>query len=302
LTAHDTFGVNNTYPEEPDVDFTQQEREQFKQVKVVFFDLDGTMINNRLELEQETIDAVNLILARGITPIIATGRSFEAAWQFLRRLHPHYPIICYNGAVIYADEGRQKLHEFTLDDEIARMVIELGREYELHTHGFFQGRLLYEEHSSDGDRYQNHGGLKAEIVNFDLMESLNFTKMMYVSDDRASILAAASRLDELFAARLSHYFSLPHFYEMVSGKVGKERAASILLDDLGLKPNQAMAFGDGHNDIGLLRYVGTGVAMGNSEQEVRLASDYVAPDNDDFGVARFLDAAFGLDLFNQAKS
>lgn len=273
------------------------DRARLDKIKIVFTDLDGTLISSERELEQKSVEVLKALKAKGITTIVATGRSYESASPFISKLFPEGPSICFNGAVIYADHGKKKLHEFLLDDDMARTILEYGREYDLHTLGFQQGQLLYETHSEDGDRFQSHGGLTAELADFDRMEHLGFSKMMYVSDDRESILKAADRLEDLYGKRLSHYFSIPYFYEFVNGNVGKDKAAAVLLKDLGLRSEQAMAFGDAHNDVGMLEFVGIGVAMANSEPEVKEAADTEALSNDDLGVARFLDNAFGLGVF-----
>ena len=57
----------------------------------------------------------------------------------------------------------------------------------------------------------------------------------------------------------------------------------------GLKPEQVMAFGDGENDIEMIEYAGFGVAMGNACPGAKAAADYVAPGNDEDGVAKTIE-------------
>ena len=61
-----------------------------------------------------------------------------------------------------------------------------------------------------------------------------------------------------------------------------------LLAHYGIAPDEAIAFGDGGNDIEMLRYVGTGVAMGNASDEVKAAADYVTTSVDDEGICHAL--------------
>ena len=61
-----------------------------------------------------------------------------------------------------------------------------------------------------------------------------------------------------------------------------------MASDRGLGIVECMAFGDGGNDISILRRAGTGVAMGNAGTEVKAAADYVTRDIDDGGVAHAL--------------
>lgn len=58
---------------------------------------------------------------------------------------------------------------------------------------------------------------------------------------------------------------------------------------MGICREEIMAFGDGLNDLRMIREVGTGVAMGNARDEVKAAADYIALSNDEEGVARFIE-------------
>ena len=65
------------------------------------------------------------------------------------------------------------------------------------------------------------------------------------------------------------------------------------LDENGLKREEIMAFGDGENDIDMLKFAGIGVAMGNASDEVKAAADYVTDSVDADGIAKAL-KHFGL--------
>ena len=61
-----------------------------------------------------------------------------------------------------------------------------------------------------------------------------------------------------------------------------------MLAHFGIPASDTMAFGDGGNDIEMLRFAGVGVAMGNAGEEVRLAADYVTDDVDHDGIQNAL--------------
>src|SRR6185312_15558887 len=77
--------------------------------------------------------------------------------------------------------------------------------------------------------------------------------------------------------------------EFLHPDVSKGAALREAMTYLGIDPARVIAFGDGHNDIGLLKEAGTGVAMANAEEEVRVLADLVAPSNTEDGIARVLD-------------
>ena len=78
-------------------------------------------------------------------------------------------------------------------------------------------------------------------------------------------------------------------------EAGVDKAEGIdrLLARFGIGLDETMAFGDGGNDIPMLRHVGTGVAMGNADGAVKAEADYVTTSVDEEGIARAL-RHFGL--------
>ena len=80
--------------------------------------------------------------------------------------------------------------------------------------------------------------------------------------------------------------SLGYNIEINAVGVDKGRGLMELGELLGIRPEEIMACGDGDNDIGMLKRAGLGVAMGNAEEDVKAAADYVAETNDDEGAAK----------------
>ena len=76
----------------------------------------------------------------------------------------------------------------------------------------------------------------------------------------------------------------PYFADIVPGGLSKSYGASKILERIGIGPEECIAFGDGGNDIPLLRYAGIGVAMGNAPESVRSAADYVTDSVENDGV------------------
>ena len=85
----------------------------------------------------------------------------------------------------------------------------------------------------------------------------------------------------------------PLFADVVPAGVSKAEGIDRILDFYGIGLDEAMAFGDGGNDIPMLQHVGLSVAMGNAEQEVKRAASHVTTSVDDHGIARAL-RRFGL--------
>jgi len=88
--------------------------------------------------------------------------------------------------------------------------------------------------------------------------------------------------------RLDVYRSEPFFLEVLPKGINKAATLEKLLNHLGCRREELMAFGDGYNDISMLKYAGMGVVMGNANDAVKKEGDYIAPSNDENGIVDVL--------------
>ena len=85
----------------------------------------------------------------------------------------------------------------------------------------------------------------------------------------------------------------PAFTDITSGEADKGKGLQVMAEYLGLDISETMAFGDGGNDISIIREAGIGVAMGNANEEVKAMADYVTSSVDEDGVKNAL-VHFGI--------
>ena len=97
------------------------------------------------------------------------------------------------------------------------------------------------------------------------------------------------RMAEDMGERMHILHSTPYFIELLPPGIDKGTALAKILQHYGMSPRNLIAFGDSYNDIDMLRLAGKGVAMGNAEEKVKQAADYVTLTNEEDGVAVFLE-------------
>ena len=85
----------------------------------------------------------------------------------------------------------------------------------------------------------------------------------------------------------------PEFIDVIAAGGGKDKGVDAILDRFGITPEECMAFGDGENDLSMLRHVGIGVAMGSASDRVKAQADYVTGSVDEDGILSALHH-FGL--------
>ncbi len=258
-----------------------------EKIKAVALDMDGTLLNDQKEITPVTKRCIENLKKKGIYPILVTGRSFEALKPFKEVLGLRTPVISYNGAQIVDGITGKLLQDSPLSDTSSRFILELARRENIHVQAYRNGTLYYERHRPESEHYESHVNLKGEVVDFDSLEPFKFTKMMYVGKHKVlekmkdTVLAAVGSTTAVM-------FSNDEFLEFMSKDVSKGKALLAVLSLLGLSPQEAIAFGDGDNDIPLLETAGIGVAMENASPSVKKAADFTASSNNNDGIARFL--------------
>lgn len=255
-------------------------------IKAVFSDLDGTLLNKNNNISEDTIKILEKLKEKNIKFFIATGRSYLAMKRFYEQLKLDTEIINYNGGVIHNSKG-EKLFELTLDDSIARELIQYGRDNNLYFHGFSNEKWYLEVYNENAKAYAAKSQLKENIVNFDNMKELNFNKFMFINSPE-KIQKINSYIMKKYKDSIYKGLSSPTFLEIMNPNVSKGNGVRFLLEKYGLSPDEVMAFGDAENDLEMLSAVKYGVAMENANDTVKSKVKYIAPKNTDNGVSEFI--------------
>jgi Cof subfamily protein (haloacid dehalogenase superfamily) len=257
---------------------------------LIVMDLDGTLLDNYSKVTPRTRAVLERADAAGVAIAVATGRSYALARYFTDGLPLTGPQITYNGAVVVDSETGLPTFLQAVPAAWIEPVLAFLRE-----HGIFS--CYYTE---DTIYVEGRAPLERALVPAD------FPTQPVVVDNLLSLLhlpclkiVAVAKPDEISALRLPAEAAFgDHLYvtqtasvllEFLHPDVSKGTALREAMTYLGLDPARVIAFGDGHNDIDLLEMAGTGVAMANAEEEVRVRADIVAPSNTEDGIAAVLD-------------
>ena len=100
--------------------------------------------------------------------------------------------------------------------------------------------------------------------------------------------------EDLLNGKAALTTSVPGMLEVLPFGASKGEGVRILLDHLSVAPENCMAFGDGENDIEMLKYVGLGIAMENGRPELKKVADALTLANDQDGVAYAINMLMGL--------
>lgn len=247
------------------------------EIKVAFFDVDGTIVDNHSTREQlsdmelvpaSTIEAIRLLKENGITPFIATGRSPFMIEDLLEGLGID-SYICTNGQ--YAVMNNEVMYEAPYREELLNEIVSVAKEHHvpllwMPTHHY----VLSGENQEVLLEALDNMNLPYPVIETDL-EKPDYKIYQMVAGVTKENEHIFELIEEVRIVRWQ-----PNGIDLLPKVGSKATAIEVILKKLGLKPENAIAFGDGLNDIEMLQTVGCGVAMGNAHEELKKHANYVA--------------------------
>lgn len=250
-------------------------------IRIVFFDIDGTLRSERTgRVPLRTQRAVAALRARGVRVVIATGRhplELDAAGLEDMELDG---FAAANGQMCL--DGRRVLFSgFPLGAEGTAALVDLFERREMLL-WFFGADECYANRDDGLLAVLSNAttGLLPVVRAYDGMTLYQAVALVGTDEDDA----LAARLP---GCRLQRWGEMG--VDIIAADGGKVEGMRAFLERFGCRREESMAFGDQHNDLDMLRYAGIGVAMGNGSAQVKDAADYVTASVDDDGIVQALE-------------
>ncbi|MCR5764982.1 MAG: Cof-type HAD-IIB family hydrolase [Treponema sp.] len=268
--------------------------------KLIALDLDDTLLNDKRQIDDETVFALRECANRGIYIVLCSGRAEDAILPFVRRLEiagkesGRY-IIAINGCSIFDLHERKQIYCRKVDSDILLRTNEIAESWGLRTEVYTSDTIYYREETKWTRLDVDLCGLKGKVVeDYDSFLKTPFTKML-VPGEPELLQKLQAELRKEFGERAVIFISKPYFLEILPPNCGKGEAVDWLAEHIASKSGEkvlTMGFGDSMNDESLIRHATWGVAMSNGLKEIRDIADFVTPtDNNHNGIAEFLKAS-----------
>ena len=265
-----------------------------REIRLIALDLDGTLLDSQKRLSARNEKALKGCIARGIYIVPCTGRIWGGVPEFLRTLPGIRYAITTNGAIVEDVAEHKILDERKLGCAQAIDILEMAGKfhtmYDAYVNGCAYGEKRFLEHMDD---YAIPDTIQAMVRQTrqevpDVVEKvralgLTVEKINYFFGDQQERARARRALQERGDVIVSS--SLDNNLEINAPGATKGEAILRLAKHLGLSREQTMGFGDGENDMTMIRMAGIGVAMGNAVEALKAEADYVTVTNDEDGVA-----------------
>ena len=215
---------------------------------------------------------------------------FRSVRPYLEQARLDDPVVCYQGAVVADPTTGAFLRHVTIPLDLAQEALAAFEAERVHVNCYVGDKLYVAELNEYARRYADFQHLPVTPVGR-LTEWLDEppTKLVAVDDDRR-IAELAHRFRGLFSERLFVSTSLPIFLELASPNVSKGSGMEFVAERLGFDAADALAFGDGENDVELLEWAGYGIAVADAHPRLRAVADWTCPGPNEAGVASVLEA------------
>lgn len=103
--------------------------------------------------------------------------------------------------------------------------------------------------------------------------------------DADKLISLEAELCLRLQGRINVFRSEPYFLELVPQGIDKALSLGVLLKKTEIGREEIIAMGDGYNDLSMIKFAGLGIAMGNAQEPVKKAADYITSSNEEDGVA-----------------
>ncbi|WP_210366382.1 Cof-type HAD-IIB family hydrolase [Bacillus sp. REN3] len=244
--------------------------------KIVFFDIDGTLLDHDKNLPDSAIEGIKKLKKNDVFIAIATGRA-PFMFESLRKELGIDSFVSYNGQyVVFEGEPIYK-------NPLASQKLE----------------ELYSEAKQNGHPivFMNQKTMKASVKHHEYIEeSLGSLKFPHPEHDERfyanrelyqSLLFCEDGEEEYYRGNYPEFHFIrwhPYSVDILPAGGSKAEGIKKMMERLGFPPENVYAFGDGLNDFEMLKAAGTGVAMGNAVPELKQCADIVTRGVDEDGI------------------
>jgi Cof subfamily protein (haloacid dehalogenase superfamily) len=262
--------------------------------KAVFIDVDGTLLNDELQISPGTKDILGKLSASGVLISVVTARPPTASLYLYEELGiGNNPIICFNGALII--RNNQILHEHTIDTDQAACILHETQGYAV-TNSLYRHYDWFTPHVDRWIRHEydiTHSPVTEASFDHLLAARIQPNKILCMGEPD-QVDALERHLKKVGFPDLNIHKSKPNYLEIVNRKASKSQGIERVIGSFQIHRQEIIAIGDNFNDVDMLRFAGTSIAMGNAPEEVKKQATLVTDTNNREGIQKALAHLMGL--------
>ena len=263
-------------------------------MKLLFTDLDGTLLNNDSQVSAGTKAFLDEFLAAGNKLILSSGRPKNSVLEVKNNAgltQSGILLICTNGTQVYDCDSGQTIMEKRLPLPYVSYLQEQAAKYNLHIQTYQENAIVSPAEDKEIAFYRRRIHLPL-VISPHLIDALTEEpcKMLAISlDDFDKLESFRREISDWALGKIQMIYSNNMYLELFRQDAGKGNAVRFVCDYFGIPLSDAYAAGDADNDMSMLEAAGCGIAMANAPDNVKQSADVVTDlDNDHDGLAHMM--------------
>lgn len=259
--------------------------------KILFTDMDGTLLNNDSMVTGKMKTALDDMCAAGHILVLSSGRPLNSIIQVKECAGIEYPntyIIANNGSLVYDCDKKEVIHKTTIPLEVVYRSWDIAKEMQIHVQTYQNERLIAKEMNEELKVYTSKVHFEIDYCNHpqEIMTEAPCKMLAIDLDNHEDLVGYQNRLQSEFKGLLQTVFSTPQYLEIFHKDAGKGSGLKWLCDYLDIPVSRSYASGDAENDLSMLEVAGFSIAMKNGDEILKNIADVVTEkSNDEYGLA-----------------
>ncbi len=271
-----------------------------RKFELIALDIDGTLLSDDGHIPAENSRVLKQFAEMGVKIVLSSGRMTDCISPVADELGIDCPLVAYNGAMARGkkSESRHIIYHNPLPCKYGDMLIDYCMEKRFHLNYYMNG-ILYAQEDRSLKKYamiysQQTGAKFHFLKDIKKLKGNTPTKLILITDPSNEDKSRTrdfqyKHFSKVLGGKLKFFKTNPEYLEILNRDADKGIGLKKLSEFYGIKRENIIAFGDGENDVEMLEFAGTGVALSNAGDKVKAAADYIARhDNNEAGVAMVL--------------
>lgn len=266
--------------------------------KLIAIDLDGTLLDNDKKIPVENLTVLRQLIDKGYKVVIATGRRYWEAKNFINIINRPIIILANNGNVVRnTKDDRMIITKYLNVDDFKTLIAEskkLGLYPIIHVDDYENGIDLLVEMDKAHRMYHNYISKSEErckeVEDYLEMTEDKILAVVYAGDkkDMESFhLHINERYPNTYSSHIMENIRIAEAMLEIMNPLGtKWQTLSEYAKRKGILKSEIIAIGDDNNDAEMVKNAGCGIAMKNASKSVKRVADFITEkDNNEAGVA-----------------
>ena|SRR5574344_210274 len=265
--------------------------------RLIAVDLDGTLLTNDKKVTDRTKETIRRFTAQGCMLVPVTGRPLSGIPEDVTELAGNSFVVTMNGAEVFSLPDKKCIFASHIQTQTALAILDAVEPFskagiELFCGGYgyvtekYYREVLSEFKNSPLYKYYAQSRKHVESLRLFAEQKNNIAELAGFCTDRSEmdrLCIAAGNYSGVKVIRTA-----PEYVEIISENTDKGAALAYTAQSAGFARSEVIAFGDGANDVAMLEYAGTSVAMANASSAVKACASCATCTNEDDGVAEWL--------------